>query len=86
MPHDKLVTVSALAQMLGPRWTRQLAWYWLHRAGVEVQRLPNGMGVISEAQVSEVLFKVRTAWEARAHDGRGGGEARARRLREGGVY
>jgi hypothetical protein len=86
MTHEKLVTVSALARMLGSDWTRPLVWYWLHQAEIEVQRLPNGWGVIPESSVSEVLFRLRAARAARRHDGHGGGEARARRMHQGGVY
>jgi hypothetical protein len=86
MPYEKLVTVSALARMLGPGWTRPLAWYWLHQAGIEVARLPNGFGVVPEADLAEVLFTLRAARAQRRHDGHGGGEARARRMRQGGVY
>jgi hypothetical protein len=86
MTREKLVTVSALARMLGPDWSRPLAWYWLHQAGLEVERLPNGWGVIPESSVSEVLFTLRAARAQRRHDGHGGGEARARRMQQGGVY
>lgn len=89
MPDD-LVMVSGLARMLGPGWTRPLTWYWLHQAGIEVQRLPNGNGFVPLSQVSEVLYRLRAAREARRHDGHGGGEARARQIQarrsQGGVY
>lgn len=78
--------MSALAEMLGPTWTRQLVWYWLYAAEIDVERLPNGYGVIPASQLGEVLYKLRDARAHRQHDGNGGGEARARRIRQGGVY
>jgi len=86
MPREKLVTVSELARQLGPDWTRPLVWYWLHQTEIEVERLPNGWGVVEVSRVSEVLFRLRAARAARRHDGHGGGEARARRIHQGGVY
>jgi hypothetical protein len=87
---ERFVTVSALARMLGPEWSRPLVWYWLHQTGIEVERIPGpwgqGMGMIPESQVSEVLFTLRAARAQRRHDGHGGGEARARRIHQGGVY
>ena len=90
MTQEQYVEVSALARMLGPGWTRSSVWYWLHAARIEFTYLPGpwgrGMGVIPAHQLNEVLHRLRTARAARRHDGQGGGEARARRLRQGGVY
>jgi len=86
MERPPLVTVTALARMLG--WSRSNVWYWLPRAGVQLQQselLP--WPYIPTDQVDEVLFRLRAARAARRHDGHGGGEARARRSQhQGGVY
>jgi hypothetical protein len=88
MPQEKLVTVTALARMLGPGWSRSSVWYWLHRAEVVTSSMPGlPYFYVPESQLSEVLFRLRAAREKRRHDGHGGGEARARSLRSrGGVY
>lgn len=90
MLQERYVAVAALPRMLGPGWSRSSVWYWLRSAGIEIEYLPGpwgrGMGVIPTAELTEVLFRLRAARAQRRHDGQGGGEARARRRTQGGVY
>lgn len=86
----RYVAVPALVRLLGPDWSRSSVWYWLRATRAEVVYLPGpwgrGMGVIPAERLNEVLHQLRAARAQRRHDGQGGGEARARRLRQGGVY